>query len=119
MFFITIFSICIAFVASALFGRAASVSYNRLKSLNAQHRSIETLRNRLCAVANPSSTRSDFIITTDYVDRKYNVVHRIYISDTNSSTTFLRSIVKSFPFNDDKDFALLQAAELLDKLNEK
>lgn len=84
---------------------------------------IKKLNHRLDKIADSSKYDRYYEIEEDELGNAYNVNMKVYIRVSTYAgehiDTVCYCLIKSFPFEDDKEFALNEATELLDKLNEK
>ena len=110
---ITVISICLTAILAFLLGRCMYISLRRAKRLTKQKEEIKTLSGRLERIENSSRNDRSYAIEEDEDRRKYDVYLVVRMD------TFCWCLIKSFPFDDDKEFAYNEAVELLDKLNEK
>lgn len=121
MTIVTTTAICLLAIFAFLFGRSAVISnrrHNRLLEVKAE---CDKLSHRLDRIENSSKYDRSYEIEED--DRAYNVIMKVCVRVSSYAgehiDTFCFWLIKAFPFADDKEFALREAEELLDKLNEK
>ena len=123
MTIITTTSIILTAALAFLIGRCFYISNLRAKRLATLKDDNKKLRHRLDYIADSSKYDRFYEIEEDELSHAYNVNLKVYVHSPKSRYTKIDTIcyclIKSFPFADDKDFALLTAQELLDKLNEK
>lgn len=117
----TIISICLSAILAFLLGRCMYISNRRATSLSNKESEIKKLKHRLDRIADSSKYDRYYEIEEDELTDAYNVNLKVYVRvlACGHLDTVCYCLIKSFPFADDKDFALLEAQELLDKLNEK
>ncbi len=113
----------ILLVAVFLLGRVAYISARRADHISTLKAKVEKLNHRLDKIADSSKHDRYYEIEEDELGNAYNVNMKVYIRVSTyygeDIDTVCYCLVKSFPFEDDKEFALNEATELLDKLNEK
>lgn len=116
-------AIILAAALAFLLGRCAYISNLRAKRLTTLKDDNKKLRHRLDYIADSSKHNRFYEVEEDELSDAYNVNLKVYIRSSTyygeTLDTVCYCLIKSFPFADDKDFALLSAQELLDKLNEK
>lgn len=119
MTIVTTISICLAVVCAFLLGRSIIISIqrdNRIKRLKGM---VTQLDDRLNFIANCSKHKC-YEIEEDELTDAYNVNMKVHVYRFDDSfDTICYCLIKAFPFADDKEPALRDAQELLDKLNEK
>lgn len=115
----TILSATLTIVSAALalmLWRCGNVSLDRADKIKALRHSLRRERARLdCASGKPGK-----VIRLFYMEEEaeaYNVCVKSYLRDDLFTSAV--ALVKTFPFEDDKDFARRQAEELVDKLREE
>lgn len=120
---VTIISICLVVVLAFLLGRCMYVSSQRAIRVSNQKAEIKKLLHRLDKIADSSKYDRYYEIEEDELCDAYNVNMKVYIRVSSYAgehiDTVCYCLIKSFPFDDDKEFALNEAEELLEKLNEK
>lgn len=120
---VTIISICLAVVLAFFLGRYMYISNRRANRVAKQKDEIKKLNHRLDKIADSSKYDRYYEIEEDELGNAYNVNMKVYIRVSTYAgehiDTVCYCLIKSFPFEDDKEFALNEATELLDKLNEK
>lgn len=123
MTIVTIFSICLAVVLAFLLGRCIYISNRRATRLSKQKAELKKLQHRLDKIADSSKYDRYYEIEEDGIAGAYNVNMKVYVRVSSFAgehiDTCCYCLIKTFPFDDDKEFALNEAQELLDKLNEK
>lgn len=116
---VTIISVLLAVVCAFLFGRTIVISIRRDKRITRLKSTVTALDDRLNYIANCSKHRY-YEIEKDELTDAYNVNMRVDVYRFDDSfDTVCHCLIKAFPFADDKELALRDAQELLDKLNEK
>lgn len=123
MTIVTTTAICLAVLFSMLLGRCGYISSRRASKLDKQHREIKLLKHRLDYIADSSKYDRYYEVEEDEMENAFNVNMKVYVRISSCAgehiDTCCYCLIKAFPFGDDKEFALLEANELLDKLNEK
>lgn len=116
---VTIISVCLAVVCAFLFGRSIVISVRRDKRITLLKSTVTTLDGRLDFIA-ASPKRRYYEVAEDDLAGAYNVNMNVYVHRIDGRfDTVCPCLIKAFPFADDKELALRDAQELLDKLNEK
>ncbi|RXE71569.1 hypothetical protein ED352_04495 [Muribaculaceae bacterium Isolate-002 (NCI)] len=120
---VTIISICLAVVLAFFLGRCMYIGKRRANRVVKQKDEIKKLNHRLDKIADSSKYDRYYEIEEDELGNAYNVNMKVYIRVSTyvgeHIDTVCYCLIKSFPFEDDKEFALNEATELLDKLNER
>ena len=120
---ITITAICLTAILAFFLGRCMYISSRRYTRLTKQNEEIKKLNHRLDTIADSSKYDRYYEIEEDEQSDAYNVNMKVYVRVFTYAgehiDTVCYCLIKSFPFEDDKEFAFNQASELLDKLNEK
>lgn len=119
MTIISTIAIILAIICAGLLGRAAVISNRRMKKINELNREIYRLNNCLNAINFSHHFYRKFYLQEepDYHDR-YCVYMAVTVRDGERIQCVEPVLIKSFIFRDDKQFALREAEELLEKLNE-
>lgn len=119
--FITSLSIILAVLFALLLGRTAVISYRRGTQIIRLEAEVKTLSNRLSQLGHSSWYQRRFEIVADELAEAYDVNVKVYVfgpDNGDEPESISRCLVKSFPFDGDRDFARRSAEELLDQLNE-
>ncbi len=123
MTIVTTIAICLAVACAALLGRCGYISGRRADKIKKQKDEIKKLSHRLDRIADSSKYDRYYEIEEDELREAYNVNMKVYVRVSSYAgehiDTVCYCLVKAFPFADDKEFAHIEAEELLDKLNEK
>lgn len=123
MTIVTTTAICLLAIFAFLFGRSAVISNrrgNRVKRLTVQ---ASKLSNRLNFIEYSSKHNRHFDIEEDRENGgQFNVILKVTVREAWTGGESIQCIdhvlIKSFRFENDKDFARREAEELLEKLNE-
>jgi len=118
---VTIVSISLAVLLAFFLGRCMYISSRRATRLINQKAEIKKLQHRLDKIADSSKYDRYFEIEEDH--NAYNVLMKVYVRVSSyvgeHIDTACYCLIKTFPFDDDKEFAYNEAQELLDKLNKQ
>lgn len=111
----------LALICAAITAVTAALNIRRAKTIKTLKSENKKLSNRLNRIAMSLPCDRRYEIEADRYGFHINLIVtvRVYSLAGEHIDTFCYCRIKSFPFADDKDFALLSAQELLDKLNEK
>ena len=116
-------AICLLALFAFLFGRTAVIITRRLNRLNKAKDERDKLSRSLDKIENSSKYDRYFEIEEDDDNAVYRVFMKVYVRKSSYAGEHIENIcyclIKEFPHEDDKGFALREAEELLDKLNEK
>lgn len=116
-------AICLLALFAFLFGRTAVIITRRLNRLNKAKDERDKLSRSLDKIENSSKYDRCFEIEEDDDNAVYRVFMKVYVRKSSYAGEHIENIcyclIKEFPHEDDKGFALREAEELLDKLNEK
>ena len=116
-------SVCITAILAFLLGRCTYISSRRASRLKKKDDEIKVYKNRLDIIENSKSSDRYYEIEEDDNTHQYNVFLKVYVSSYTCTGEHIESIcwclIKSFPFDNDKDFAYSEAKDLLDKLKEQ
>lgn len=120
MTIVSTLSICLAALFAFLLGRSVVINIQRDDHNRQLKGEVARLNNRLNRIANHKWHCREFEIEEDESRGSYNVTMNVCV---RNAADYIDEIcpchIKSFPFDDDKEFAKNEAEELLDKLNEK
>lgn len=116
-------AICLLALFAFLYGRSAVISTRRKNRLNKVMNERDKLSLSLDKIENSSKYDCYFEIEEDSNNSTCRVFMKVYVRKSTYAGEHIENIcyclVKEFPHEDDKGFALREAEELLDKLSEK
>lgn len=114
-------SICLAVICAFLLGWCLVISLRRDKRNQQLKSTVKKLRNRLDQIADSSKYDRYFEIEEEEITGAYNVNLKVHVRERSCVGEHIEDIcyclIKSFPFDDDKEFAKREAEELLETLN--
>lgn len=114
-------SICLAVISAFLLGWCLVISLRRDKRNKQLKSEVRKLRNRLDQIADSSKYDRYFEVEEDELTAAYNVNMKVHVRERSCVGERIEDIcyclIKSFPFDDDKEFAKREAEELLETLN--
>lgn len=122
MTIVTTTAICLAVLCAYFFGRCAVISMRRENRIKRLTLNVSKLSNRLNYIEYSSKFDRHFDIEEDRENGgQYNVIMNVTVREYWTGGETIQCIdhvlIKSFPFEDDREFARNEAEELLEKLN--
>lgn len=114
-------SICLAVICAFFLGWCLVISFRRDKRNQQLKSTVKKLRNRLDQIADSSKYDRYFEIEEEEITGAYNVNMKVHVRERSCAVERIEDVcyclIKSFPFDDDKEFAKREAEELLETLN--